>query len=73
VTGGAREAVWAAWEVEGPRLLPLPPPSSWRKAVGPGDGGQVRQRQSCNGGCARRWWSAGASDMSVNGGDGATR
>jgi hypothetical protein len=24
-----------------------------------------------NGGCARRWWSAGASDVCVNGEDGA--
>jgi hypothetical protein len=50
-----------------------PPPSSWRKAVGLGDGGWVWQRQSRNVGCARRWWSAGALDMSVNGGDGAVQ
>jgi hypothetical protein len=31
--GGAWEVVWAAWEAEWPRLLPLPPLSSWHKAA----------------------------------------
>jgi hypothetical protein len=45
VTGGAWEVVWAAWEAEWPRLLPLPLSSRCKAATDvPGarnDGGAV--------------------------------